>query len=478
MIEKEVTALLPVWVVAAFAIVASHWQIDALRYLGVSAYFIGTAVLGAWALGHEYTYRTLPFMLALPVPRWRWWAVKLTVLAPMLATLTGLAWVFLPLDRGDQSLGLALFVLPPLVALFVAPWLTMATGSPTAAAVLAFSAMGGSLALGELIGVLRPEFTSEAHAFHVAFIWWAAGGLALVGAVMGWRSFRTLEAPDGPGEDIQLTIGRRRARQSVTRSPALAALVGKELRLQQLSLVVAVTFSAIYVVVALTTRRVDQDLMLANVLLTFYVVVIPIVLGSAAVAEERRFGMLDMQLLLPVGVAVQWAIKAAVTLGLAVALGLLLPIALMTAAQPARRGYLGLLIMAPQWLVFAGCFTAVALYVSSLTRSGMRAMVLSIAVIPVLAYFSMVVAANGIGRRVFTAVYAARPHVRPMAMLSDVSPFVITLAGFVLLALTLAGANFRRVDHGALHVAAQAGIAATVILAYTVALSAWLALAS
>jgi ABC-type transport system involved in multi-copper enzyme maturation permease subunit len=473
-------------VVAALAILASRWQIEPLHYLGVPAYFIGTAILGASVVGHEYTHRTLASMLALPVPRWRWWSAKLAILATMLATLMGLAMGFLPLDRGDQSIGISLFVLPPLVALFVTPWLTMATASPTAAAVLAFSAMGGSLALGEWIGVLRHGFTPAADAFRIAFMWWALGGLSLIGAVMGWRSFLTLEVPDPSGDDIQLPIGSRRGLAALTRRPALAALVGKELRLQQLSLVVAVIFSGIYVVVALTTRRVDHSLMVANVLLTFYVVVIPIVIGSAAVAEERRFGMLGAQLLLPVAVAAQWAVKATVTLALAVALGLLLPLALalalMTTAQPPPPSGVGLYAMAPQWFIFAGGFTAVALYMSTLARSGLRAMVLSIAAIPVLAYVSMEVAANGIGRPVFTAVYNARaPHAGRMVMFSSVGVggwlFAVALISFVLFALVLAFFNFRRVDRSAMRVAAHAGIAVTVILAFTVALSVCLALA-
>ena len=66
MIDTEIRALLPAWVACALAILASRWQIEPLTYLGVPAYLIGTAGLGAWMMGHEYAHGTLPSMLTLP----------------------------------------------------------------------------------------------------------------------------------------------------------------------------------------------------------------------------------------------------------------------------------------------------------------------------------------------------------------------------------------------------------------------------
>ncbi|HEX4566058.1 MAG TPA: ABC transporter permease, partial [Vicinamibacterales bacterium] len=111
MIDKEVRALLPAWAACALAIVASRWQIEPFRYLGVPAYFVGTAGLGAWVMGHEYSHGTLASLLSIPVPRHRIWTAKLVVVAPLLAALAALGAFFVPVEFGDQKFGVALFVL-------------------------------------------------------------------------------------------------------------------------------------------------------------------------------------------------------------------------------------------------------------------------------------------------------------------------------------------------------------------------------
>ena len=220
MINKEVRALLPAWAACALAIIASRWEVGPLPYLGVPAYFIGTAGLGAWIMGHEYSHGTVASLLTLPVPRRRVWAVKLAVAAPMLAALAVLAHQFVRLDQGDLKLSAALFVLPPLVELFVAPWLTIVTRSPLAGVVFTFAALGGSLAAGEWIGDWLYGFTNAVDAFRIAFMWWALGGLSAVGAILGWRTFATLEVHEGRGADVELPF-------APGRTPAAAAVAGR-----------------------------------------------------------------------------------------------------------------------------------------------------------------------------------------------------------------------------------------------------------
>src|SRR5688572_20547112 len=97
---KELRALLPWWgavVVAIFACgqagrlnTMSLGDLQAVWSAGLLAFVAGSVALGAMSIGHEYTYRTLPALLAQPISRARLLGTKLAVLALLLAGLSGL----------------------------------------------------------------------------------------------------------------------------------------------------------------------------------------------------------------------------------------------------------------------------------------------------------------------------------------------------------------------------------------------------
>ena len=75
-IQKEFRALLPVWAAAGLAMLLAAATPD-LRGFGVPAYLVGVAVLGAMAIGHEYSHHTTGLMLSLPASRQRVLVTKL-----------------------------------------------------------------------------------------------------------------------------------------------------------------------------------------------------------------------------------------------------------------------------------------------------------------------------------------------------------------------------------------------------------------
>lgn len=484
MIDKEVRPLLAGWAACALGIIASRWQIEPLKYLAVPTYFFGTAALGALSIGQEYAHRTLPSLLTMPVPRHRIWTVKLLVVAPMLATLAVLGAMFAPIELGDQKFGIALFVLPPLVSLFVAPWLTMLARGPIAGAVFTFGAIGGSIALGEWIGVWRYGPTSHADAFQLAFVWWALSGLSAVGAVMGWRTFARLEADDSQGPDIELLGGlRRTGAVTVTPRHPLLALLAKELHLQQLPMVIAALWAVAYAITeatglqrALSPLRFDITVNLLSVLTAFYALVLPAVIGSLACAEERNIGTLDSQLLLPVSATRQWIVKAATALCLAIALTVVVPTTLARAfhdvvviAGPTSR------VNVTAVMVIAA-ITAGSLYMSTVARSGIRALLGSFAAFGAFGCLVATMQEAGIGPKVFSAVHAARAvHVHPVVYtsLNRVNQLysVVPQGAFLLLILAFAGTNYRSSARSPRVLAAHGAIFVACVVAYSVAMS-------
>ncbi len=119
-------------------------------------------------------------------------------------------------------------------------------------------------------------------------------------------------------------------------------------------------------------RRADASLIPLTML---YGGLLAILMGSLASAEERHLGTLEWQTLLPSPAWQQWAVKVGVMFGLALLLGVALPALLGHAIAGAReypgRGCGGQVV--PIMLLL----TASSLYLSSLCKSGVGALVLS-----------------------------------------------------------------------------------------------------
>ena len=151
-VRKDLRALLPV-VLASVGVMAVGLLLDrrfvfggysALRLAGVTAYVLGVVALGALVVGHEYTHRTLGWLLIQPVSRRRLLLAKAGALAVALAVMLAAGAVFLgraaALDMNLRSMAgqmyvttsahtvttpWTLFLLPVVCAAFVAPWLTL-----------------------------------------------------------------------------------------------------------------------------------------------------------------------------------------------------------------------------------------------------------------------------------------------------------------------------------------------------------------
>ena len=381
---KEVRALAVPWLACLAAMVAPV-VVDVPRALGgisVLAYFLGAAALGALSIGHEYTGRTLGLLLSLPARRRRLLLIKLGVLAAMLLVL----WVVADTlvfrgPRESQAENLAASVLAVLCALFLAPWLTMACRNPIAGTVFTMAIPGVLLTVGELIGAATYGRGPETDALRMAILWWGTLGLCAIGASASWRMFMRLEAIDGRDPDVRLPqwlqwpAPASTAASSFRKRNPMWLLVKKELRLQQMTLVVAGLYVFAWLVIASASSKafvphVDDAL---TILTFFYVGLVALLIGSLASAGERQLRTLEWQVLLPPGTSLQWALKMGVVLGLAMLLAIGLPAvsaSIYSATNPLQ-------FLRPELAVIIVLLTAGSLYVSSLCNSGLWALLMS-----------------------------------------------------------------------------------------------------
>jgi hypothetical protein len=474
---KELRALLPWWagtIVAMLSCSALSGMVesphDSYRILlaGILIHVAGAAALGALSIGHEYSHRTLSALLAQPVGRRQLLVIKFTVLAPMLAALgvTGLFAlasdpVFLlgagaapgsgaPDEIAAEAARRASVFVPAILGLTLAPWLTMMGRGPMAGTVL-------SLGVPALAWALDQRWL-----FHAQFVPVAIAASAL-GAAMTWRGFLRLEAIDGAPGEITLPAFRTRPHQRITarrRQGSLRSLVAKEVRLQRLTFVLSAFYFALWLGIVVARQVVPDFVGPALAPITFlHTGLVLVMAGALASAEERHWSTADWQLLLPISTSKQWAVKVtvAVAIGLGLAVGLPTLLSMMHGGTD-DLGFDGEALPA-LLLICVG-----ALYVSSLSTSGMRAL---------LASFPALAGAALIAVVIFDPISAIEPHViRPIAQ--RITPFsgldrssvwfaliyvclLPMLAGFVWLVLAFGRENHRSADRSLRKVGSQLG---------------------
>lgn len=478
---KEIRALSPAWVACILTVAAGAVVDDPrLQGLGLLAYGLGSLALGAQSIGHEYTHHTLAMLLAQPTDRRRLLLVKLGVLTSMLMTLGAVAWIVLS-DNGEL-LGTSIWRQPSVLSLaavcglFVAPWLTMVCRSPLAGVVFTIAMPMCLLVLGDVLAVAKYGFDggAEIDRFKLIVFWWGILGLCVVAAVSGWRMFMRLEAIEGRGPEVRMPrwLGRRIRPETTFDAPALLPvrmrhpvwlLAKKELRLQQMTFVVVGLYILMWATLSFLKQFAPELPRLPLAPLTvLYFGLLSILIGSLASAEERQFGTLEWQVLLPMATWRQWVVKAGTTLGLAVVLGMGLPMVLM-AIHGLDEGFRGATRVVRETLPAVVLLTASSLYVSSLCTSGIRAMILSLPAI-VGTLFLFLTVSLAVDRAVFLAFTSRGARVsRGLFVAHAASQRTVMLllaAGLVALLLRYALINHRSAERNSSRILRQvAGIA-------------------
>ena len=493
-VEKEFRALLPVWTASlATIVVCTTTSARELQVAGALAYALGTTTLGALAIGHEYSYRTLGQLLAQPAHRRRILRTKMAVLAVMLAALAAAASLMfrhvptLEAANGtaaiDRAWAWTIVLLSLLAGLTVAPWLTMQFRNPIAGVVF-------TVAIPAALWVVHALVEGFRHGWNLApgdsgvgllVIWAGVIALSATAAVLGRRKFFELEAIEGQSELRLSPFESERERSALAEGAghdsrprrAFALLVQKELRLQSISLVVAFLF--VVVRAGMTLSRMPPDIAesLGGGVTAIYVLLVSVFVGSIASAEERGFGTIGWQILQPMTFWKQWGIKVVTAVALAMTLAILVPYAIQQLSpvlgiESIRRLRPGRLMgsvwyissINRTWMVVPLC-TCCALYVSSLCTSALRALLLTFPFVTIMNMgvnwmwlganhiFSTFLDIQSISR---TVAYDRNSKFTGMdwRWLRETDFWIpITLAfGFIVLLLAFAARNHRSAEHG------------------------------
>jgi hypothetical protein len=342
---------------------------------------IACALMGASVFSNEFNHRTLPLLLAQPVPRKNLWRIKM--LALLAALLSADILFALPMlarmsveELPQRDFKLAFSLLIPIGCAFCSgPWLTLATRNVIGGVVFSL-AIPISIAIGVVFAQDIFGTGQLAIYFAVAFpVYW------LLAYWRGYARFKSFEAIESIAHEASApfqigVISDRFADRLLPKSHGpFRALVKKELRLQQASYLLAGVFCIVWLaVLGLKWARpgINADYFLPW--LFIYISMAAITIGAVSVAEERHLGLHDWHLTLPPSRLKQWLIKILVTFACSLVLAVLLPVALLCAAQlqfDALHDFSSMPLFIV--IVFPLTVTAVAIYASSISDNTLRA---------------------------------------------------------------------------------------------------------
>jgi hypothetical protein len=370
-IVKEVRAAWPILAAALGAMIVSAFG-GRYRGLGMLAYAVGAASLGSFAVGHEFSYRTIQTLLTVPQSRRTTMVLKLVVLIMCLLPLAavGRFLTFHGYDAERDPEMTVVFWLPLATAVGVAPWLTMLFRSATAG--MAFSlAMPGFMFCGALVAWAATRgFTPVPQSFVFGVGWTGTLLISVVGGILGWRAFQRLEPIDG-GESFGRPswLGRdpKEERREPRRFRPEWLLVRKELRLQRMTFVAAAGYAVMLLLLVAARPSIPDEV--AEVMTAFYIGLLPFMPGALASAEEHQLGTVEWQMSLPMAGWKQWLVKVGVVVTVACGLAIGVPAALGTIPEQLLYARGGVAVLA---------LVAGSLYVSSATRSSLWALLTAI----------------------------------------------------------------------------------------------------
>jgi hypothetical protein len=417
---------------------------------GVIAFALGCIVLGGCVFGNEFQHRTLPLLLSQPISRGALWRDKMLVLGTGIAL--GLA-VLLVCQRrwsaGPEQAPWPVLALVALCAFCGAPYWTLVSRQPIVGMVCAAGFPASLLAVCALIGTwlgkdppVEPIPAMVVLTLYCALVLWR-----------GYARFKRLEVVDTVASDLSLPAGvqnalaRPLARVAARFRGPYATLLKKELRLQQASFLVAGIFcfiAAIGFCVFLVYPPLGVGILGGD--FATFMVVVPLVVGAIALAEERGWGLFEWHLSLPPSVSQQWSAKLWVTLPTSLGLGLLLPALMFLAGEAllprdVPRAALPPLAHLAPWVFAQLLLTSVAVYAASFSRNTLRAIISALAILAV-----------SYGVIALTAPLAASSKLTLIAiglLPWGHSPLRVIYASLLLLLVMLqwfAWSNFRRAD--------------------------------
>jgi hypothetical protein len=347
LVKKEIRLLLPGFL-ASLLMALAIWLLpndldhrsDFAKILDIFWFFSCPAVLAMLTLGtfgREFSSGTFSMLLAQPVPRARIWLVKVLPLAVMVVLVWFVWCISYTLHNPDNRSSSELRDFEIFTALFA-----LAIYSGGLWSVLLFR----QVAAGFWFAVLTPSALLMAIAYlldnqpdkiveRVIITVFTVYGIA--GYFFAHWLFLRAQDVGWTGGNIAMPQMRGLARFKIGSGARRdwrprAALLLKEFQLHQGQFIMAGVLALLHLGVIATRKfgSFQKNSTTEIVLESFWMLwlVMPFLVGCAAVAEERKMGMLEGQLCLPVKRRTQFGLKVFAVIVLSVALGTVMPLLL------------------------------------------------------------------------------------------------------------------------------------------------------
>ena len=416
LVRKEIRQVFPAWIAAMVLALAPAWLIplwifdhgDDARSIAFAAFCLGTLLVSLSTFGQEFGTGTFQQLLAQPILRSRVWRVKMATLG------SGLA---LALTAFFLSYGCRIAQLEERSSFGFLVLLTLAVTGALASGALWTTLLLRQIAAGFWLTIFMP------FVFSFSILALLEKALNLEGPLPPWALCATLAVYASGGliwahylflraQDVQWTGGniafpgwlrlggRAKSAHDLPgiRPRPWRALIRKEIQLQDVGLLVGGT-ALLLGIVSLVLKSIDAEPVGFGRI--YWVIVagwaalwcsLPFLLGSLAVAEERKLGTLESALGLPASGVAQFSAKFGVAVVLALILGAILPwlIGSMGVLAGVHGGpfdrafdFHDLEVLS---VLMAG-ITGVCLYASTLTRTTLQAMGVAVAALAFLSYF-------------------------------------------------------------------------------------------
>ena len=434
LVRKEIRLVLPFWIVAMVLAVFPVW----LLWPGPFSYYLqspGFGVYGPYAIsvlllglapfGQELSLGTFSILLAQPASRQRLWLVKTTILATALVLVlaafclsihiraesvmrtiqTGRGQWFYGLRPTAREMAMMVRMLGGLSggSLFSGGlWALMAFASGLwtnlvfrNASAAFWTSLIVPLGLFLLITSLPHSVFEKRLAVSVSIIVAVMGGYSVTGFLWAKWFFLRVQDNQWTGAVLSLPALRRSNAVSATRErKPIRALIRKEIQLHQINLLIAGLLFISHLVVIIVRRtnaayfgQHRNEAMIWEAWSLLWLVM-PVLIGSMAVAEERKLGTLEGFLCLPVTRRREFVAKFVVVMFLGVFLGGVMPmfvewlgslIGLTPHILDATMEFNGKVVtFAAEVLGFSAGLAFIAFYASTLTRNLLQALGLAL----------------------------------------------------------------------------------------------------
>lgn len=394
LVKKEVRLLLPAWTVAMLLVIVAPWIFPLYDPRGglIRILFpVGLLILGIASFGQEFNSGGLSNLLGQPLDRHRIWRTKTAILALGFLIVCCAAFAsflyrcniaaasatfpVLDVTRTEFRLDtLELLVVSALVTFSGGLWTTLLLRQMTGAFWFTLLIPGAIAVV--IAAALQFFVLSESSINWVIIIVLVAYSIA--GFFFARHLF--LQAQDTQWTGGQIAIFSRGKDFQSTAIPAtrharhwLSHLFWKEIHLHQITLLFAAFLLPVNVV-SLCILKIHPRFNNPNVTSALEAIgilwlLMPLVIGSTAIAEERRMGILESHLCAPISRRTQLFVKFLVALALSLFLGGAIPSFMDGADHP------------DFWIIAIAAATFfVSFYASSFARSTVQAIGLAVVI--------------------------------------------------------------------------------------------------